>query len=71
MAACFWNVTAAQCILFVMLKDPRKKAVTARLNEFFGDLKRQVSEGVEELWRGVENRLSGGPKSEPRERERE
>jgi len=42
-----------------MLKDPRKKAVTTRLQLFFRQLRHQVGEGVEELWQRVEARFSG------------
>jgi hypothetical protein len=56
--------------LFCMLKDPRKKAVAARLQKFFRDLKKQVTEGVEDLWRKAETR-SSGKQSEPGERDGE
>jgi hypothetical protein len=53
-----------------MLKDPRKKAASMRLQNFFRDLKQQVAQGAEELWRKVERRLSA-KESESRDKDRQ
>jgi len=51
----------------VRVRDPRRRLVSERLQMFFLRLRDQMSNGVEDLWKRVESRLSGAPRKKPDE----